>query len=156
MGWEAGGGSGEMGKLGPLTGGEKHDAGREGPGEAGEGGLLSEGQDAHDDARGGTQGGQDHEGPGGIPISCGSTDRSLPRLPQPRRPTSLSLTQLLPHLCSPSLYLQAPNHLPQPSSQIPSGKHPFTPQVSSSPPAPGCGSWGCGSWLVPPSSPIAP
>lgn len=72
-GWERG-----WGRVGPLTGSEKHDACGEGPGEAGEGGLLSEGEDAHDDARGGAQGGQDHEGPGGIPISCGSTEQSLP------------------------------------------------------------------------------
>ena len=41
--------------CGSLTGGEKHDACREGPGEAGEGGLLSEGHNALDDAGGGTE-----------------------------------------------------------------------------------------------------
>ena len=71
--------------CGSLTGGEKHDACREGPGEAGEGGLLSEGHDAHDDARGGTEGGQDHEGPGGIPVCCKSTPRSLLCCPCPQR-----------------------------------------------------------------------
>lgn len=77
------GGSGE--RIGsPLTGGEKHDSRREGPGESGEGGLLSEGQDAHNDARGGAQGGQDHEGPGGVPVGCGGTPRSLPGLPCPQ------------------------------------------------------------------------
>lgn len=60
------------GRAGPLTGGEKHDTGGKRPGEAGEGGLLSEGQDAHDEAGGGTQGRQDHEGPRGVPICCGS------------------------------------------------------------------------------------
>lgn len=88
MGVGAGLGVGGRGRHGgrgrSLTGGEKHDAGREGPGEAGERGLLSEGHDAHDDARGGTQGGQDHEGPGGIPVSCGSTLQSLQGLPCPQ------------------------------------------------------------------------
>lgn len=70
--------------MGELTGGKKHDASREGPGEAGEGGLLSEGQDAHDDAEGGTQGRQDHEGTGGIPVRCGSTPWSLLCLPCPQ------------------------------------------------------------------------
>lgn len=68
---EAGVGVGKV--FASLTGGKKHDAGGEGPGEAGEGGLLCEGQDAHDDARGGTQGRQDHESAGGIPICCGDT-----------------------------------------------------------------------------------
>lgn len=71
--------------CGSLTGGEKHDACREGPGEAGEAGLLSEGHDAHDDAGGGTEGRQDHEGPGGIPVCCKSTPRSLLCCPCPQR-----------------------------------------------------------------------
>lgn len=82
MGLESGRDWGEgWGRVGPLTGGKKHDASREGPGDAGEGGLLSEGQDAHDDAGGRRQGGQDHEGTSGIPVHCGSTPWSLPCLP---------------------------------------------------------------------------
>lgn len=61
------------GGAGSLTRGKKHDARREGPRQAGEGRLLREGQDAHDDARGGAQSRQDHEGPGGIPVGCGDT-----------------------------------------------------------------------------------
>lgn len=34
---------GGEGRVDSLTGGKKHDAGREGPGEAGEGGLLCKG-----------------------------------------------------------------------------------------------------------------
>lgn len=113
MGREVGGGSGETGKVGPLTGGEKHDACREGPGEAGEGRLLRECQDAHDDARGGAQGGQDHEGPGGIPISCGSTDRSLSCHPWPQWRATLPLRAGMP----------ASLHVPDPAPPSPVCKH---------------------------------
>lgn len=61
------------GMVGSLTGGKEHNACGEGPGEASEGGLLGEGQDGHDDARGGTQSRQDHEGSGGIPVRCRNT-----------------------------------------------------------------------------------
>ena len=99
VGGRAGGGAGRgVGVEGDsLTGGEKHDARREGPGEAGESGLLSERHDADDDARGGTQGGQDHEGPGGIPVCCGSTSRSLLCLPCPQWGRLLPLRAGMPH-----------------------------------------------------------
>lgn len=100
--------------CGSLTGGEKHDACGEGPGEAGEGGLLSKGHDAHDDAGGGTEGGQDHAGPGGIPVRCGSTPRSLLCCPCPqRRGCCLWGQECLP-----------PLHIPDPALSSRLFKHP--------------------------------
>lgn len=53
-----------------LTGYEEEDAGCEGLVKPVEGGVVDEGHDADDDADETRQEGEDHEGPGGVPIGC--------------------------------------------------------------------------------------
>lgn len=53
-----------------LTGNEEEDAGCEGLVKPVEGGVVDEGHDADDDADETRQEGEDHEGPGGVPIGC--------------------------------------------------------------------------------------
>lgn len=53
-----------------LTGNEEEDAGCEGLVKPVEGGVVDEGHDADDDADETSQEGEDHEGPGGVPVGC--------------------------------------------------------------------------------------
>lgn len=58
-----------------LTGDEEEDAGSEGLVKAVEGGVVDECHDADDDANETGQQGEDHEGPGGVPVGCGGDSR---------------------------------------------------------------------------------
>ena len=57
-----------------LTWDEEEDSGSEGFVEALEGGVVYEGHDPDDDAEEAGQDGEDHEGPGGVPVGWGHTD----------------------------------------------------------------------------------
>lgn len=56
-----------------LTGDEEHDSCGEGAVEPLEGGEVGEGHDPGDDAREARHGWEDHEGPGGVPVSWRET-----------------------------------------------------------------------------------
>lgn len=53
-----------------LTGNEEEDAGSEGLVKPIKGGVVDEGHDADDDADETSQEGEDHKGPGGVPVGC--------------------------------------------------------------------------------------
>lgn len=54
-----------------LTGDEEEDAGCKSLVKPVKGGVVDEGHDADHDANETSQQGEDHEGPGGIPVGCG-------------------------------------------------------------------------------------
>lgn len=60
-----------------LTGDEEEDAGRKRLVKTIKGGVVDEGHDANHDADETSQEGQNHEGPGGVPVCCGQKDQTF-------------------------------------------------------------------------------